>query len=131
MNVYDHAYELAKALQESLEAQQVKEARAAADAEPDAKRMLLEFQQRQMEMQQKMMGGEEPSPQELDTLSKQYEVLSLNPLIQRYFEAEKRLAVVYEDINRIVGNSLQSALASVTGLNLTISVGSNRIQRPT
>ena len=54
--------------------------------------------------------GEEPSPQELDTLSKQYEVLSLNPLIQRYFDAEKRLAVVYEDINRIVGSSLQSVL---------------------
>jgi cell fate (sporulation/competence/biofilm development) regulator YlbF (YheA/YmcA/DUF963 family) len=110
MNVYDHAYELAKALQGSLEAKQVMEARAAADQDPDARRMLSDFQQRQLELQQRMMGGEEPSVEELDALGKLYEVLSLNPLVQRYFEAEKRLAVVYEDVNRIIGNSMQSVL---------------------
>ncbi|CDN45749.1 MULTISPECIES: YlbF family regulator [unclassified Paenibacillus] len=110
MNVYDRAYELAQALQGSLEAKQVMEARAAADRDPDARRMLADFQRRQLELQQRMMGGEEPSAEELDGLGKLYELLSLNPLVQDYFEAEKRLGVVYEDVNRIIGSSMQSVL---------------------
>ncbi|OXM15268.1 YlbF family regulator [Paenibacillus herberti] len=112
MNVYDKAYELAKALEESHEAKDVRAARAAADADPDARRMLFDFQKQQVDLQQRMMSGEEPSAEELESLNRLYEVLSMNPLVQRYFEAEKRLSVVIEDVNRIIGNSLSALLLS-------------------
>lgn len=112
MSVYDKAYELAKALEDSHEAKTMRAARAAADADPDARRMLFDFQKKQVDLQQRMMSDEEPSADELEGMSRLYEVLSLNPLVQKYFEAEKRLSVVVEDVNRIIGNSLQSLLLS-------------------
>ncbi|WP_338555193.1 YlbF family regulator [Paenibacillus sp. KS-LC4] len=108
MNVYDKTYELAKALKDSEEARLLKDAKQAADADPDAKRMLAEFRERQNELQQKMMAGEEPSAADMDTLNKLYEVISLNPLISSLMEAERRFSIVFEDINRIMSDVLKS-----------------------
>ncbi|ANY65073.1 hypothetical protein BBD42_00210 [Paenibacillus sp. BIHB 4019] len=108
MNVYDKTYELAKALKDSEEARLLKEAKRAADADPDAKRMLDDFRERQNELQQKMMAGEEPSAVDMDTLNKLYEVISLNPLVSGLMEAERRFSIVFEDINRIMSDVLKS-----------------------
>lgn len=108
MNVYDKAYELAKALKDSVEAKQLKEAKDAAEADPDAKRMLNDFRARQNELQQQMMSGEEPSASDMESLNKLYEVISINPLIGRLLEAERRFSVVYEDVNRIMSDVLRS-----------------------
>lgn len=110
MNVYDKTYELAKALTTCPEAHDLKEARREAEADAEARRMLDEFRERQIGCQQKMMSGEEPTPEEMDNLNKLYEVLNLNPVISRYFEAERRFAVVFEDVNRIISDSLKTVL---------------------
>ncbi|MNG29814.1 hypothetical protein D3C84_1153070 [compost metagenome] len=57
-----------------------------------------------------MMLGEEPTPAELETMNKQYELIALNPLISQYFEAERRFAVLFDDVNRIIGEGLKSVL---------------------
>jgi cell fate (sporulation/competence/biofilm development) regulator YlbF (YheA/YmcA/DUF963 family) len=110
MNVYDKAYELARAIQEGAEAQEWKAANAAAAGDPDAKRMLEDFRKRQMALQQEMMEGREPSGEEMDRMNKLYEVIHLNPVIRRVLEAERRLSIVFEDINRIVGDALRDVL---------------------
>jgi cell fate (sporulation/competence/biofilm development) regulator YlbF (YheA/YmcA/DUF963 family) len=110
MNVYDKAYELAKALRESQEALDLKEAKKAVDGDIDAKRMLDDFRERQNVLQQKMMSGEEPSQTEMDTMNNLYEVLSLNPLIRRLFEAERRFTVVFDDVNRIMSEAIHNML---------------------
>ncbi|EFM10217.1 protein of unknown function DUF964 [Paenibacillus curdlanolyticus YK9] len=110
MNVHDKAYELAKSLRECPEAQALKAARAAVNGEAEASRMLNEFLERQHQLQHRMMGGEEPSPADLEMMNKLYEVLALNPLISRYFEAERRFGVMFDDVNRILGEGLKSVL---------------------
>jgi cell fate (sporulation/competence/biofilm development) regulator YlbF (YheA/YmcA/DUF963 family) len=110
MNVYDKAYELAKTLRESQEAADLKEAKIAVDAEADAKRMLDDFRNRQNALQQKMMSGEEPTESEMDTMNNLYEVLSLNPLIRRLFEAERRFTVVFDDVNRILSEAIHNVI---------------------
>lgn len=110
MNVYDKAYELAKSLRESAEAQALQAAKRAVDGDADAKRSLDSFMERQHMLQHQMMSGEEPSPVELEQMNKLYEVLALNPLISRYFEAERRFSFVFEDVNRILGEGLKSLL---------------------
>jgi len=110
MNVYDKAYELAKSLRESAEAQSLAEAKTAVKGEADASRMLGDFLERQHELQHRMMSGEEPSPDELETMNKLYELIALNPLVSRYFEAERRFAVLFDDVNRILGEGLKSVL---------------------
>lgn len=110
MNVYDKAYELAKSLRESDEAQALMTAKAAVVGDSEARRMLEGFMERQHELQHQMMSGEDPSPDELEKMNKRYELLALNPLISRYFEAERRFAVVFDDVNRILGEGLKPVL---------------------
>ncbi|WP_028561924.1 YlbF family regulator [Paenibacillus pinihumi] len=107
MNVYDKAYELAKALRESLEVQDLKAARQVVESDSEAKRMLDDFRSRQEGFQQKMMAGEEPSEGDLDTMNRLYEVISLNPHIHRLFEAERRFAAVFDDVNKIMSDALK------------------------
>ncbi|MFC4776369.1 YlbF family regulator [Paenibacillus sp. GCM10023252] len=110
MNVYDKAYELAKSLRECEEAIVLKAAKQAAEADSEAKRMLSDFRDRQSMLQQKMMAGEEPSESDMDTMNKLYEVISLHPLVGSLLEAERRFAVVFEDVNRIMGDVLKSII---------------------
>lgn len=108
MNIYDKAYELAKALKESEEALLLKAAKLEAEADADAKAMLDDFRERQNFLQQKMMAGEEPSAEDMEKMSKLYEVITLNPLIGKLMDAERRFAVVFEDVNRIMSDVLKS-----------------------
>ncbi|RXZ84669.1 YlbF family regulator [Paenibacillaceae bacterium] len=106
MNVYDKAYELAKAMRESQESTDLKAARQAVEADSDAKRLMDDFRERQTGFQQMMMAGEEPTDSEMETMNTLYEELSLNPVINQLFEAERRLAVVFDDVNKILTDSL-------------------------
>ncbi|GAC42857.1 YlbF family regulator [Paenibacillus popilliae] len=106
MSVYDQAHELAHALQQSDEAKAVETVMKAIESDADSKRMLDDFRLRQMEMQQKMMTGEMPDQSELDNMEKLYEVISINTEIAKLFEAERRLAVVIQDVNKIVSDAL-------------------------
>ncbi|UVI31884.1 YlbF family regulator [Paenibacillus spongiae] len=108
MNVYDKAYELADALKAGEEAKALKEALQAVEADPDAKRMMDDFREKQEKLQQLIMSGEEPSPGEMEKMNKLYELISLNPHVNRLFEAERRFSVIYDDVNRIMSEALRS-----------------------
>ncbi|WP_211746808.1 YlbF family regulator [Paenibacillus sp. Marseille-Q4541] len=107
MNVHDKANELAKALKESEEVQEITAAMKLVDADPESKRMLEDFRRRQNEIQQRMMTGDMPAQEEMEQMEKSFEVLSLNLSIRRLFEAERRLSTVIEDVNKIIMESLQ------------------------
>ncbi|RUT29520.1 YlbF family regulator [Paenibacillus zeisoli] len=107
MNIYDKAHELAQALKDSQEVQEITAAVKLIDADSDSKRMLDEFRNRQNELQQRMMSGDMPSPEEMENMEKQFEVLSLNLNIRRLFDAERRLSVIIQDVNKIIADSLQ------------------------
>lgn len=106
MNIYDKAHDLAKAMKESQEVQEITAAMKLVEADPDSKRMLDDFRQRQMEIQQRMMSGDMPSQDEMEKMEKSFEVLSLNLNIRRLFDAERRLSIIIEDVNKIISDSL-------------------------
>jgi cell fate (sporulation/competence/biofilm development) regulator YlbF (YheA/YmcA/DUF963 family) len=110
MNIYDKAHELAKAIRQGSEAQEWTSANAAATADPEAKRMLDDFRNRQLTLQQSMMEGREPSSEEMDRMNKLFEVINLNLVIRRVLEAERRLGVVLDDVNRIVSDALRDVV---------------------
>ncbi|GIP20924.1 YlbF family regulator [Paenibacillus sp. J22TS3] len=107
MNIYDKAHDLAKAMKDSPEVQEIMAAVKLIDADPQSKEMLDNFRTRQNELQQRMMSGDMPSPEEMEQMEKQFEVLSLNLNIRRLFEAEQRLSVIIQDVNKIIADSLQ------------------------
>ncbi|TXK72247.1 YlbF family regulator [Paenibacillus sp. N3.4] len=110
MNVHDKAYELAKAIKESSEYREMKESRTTIDGDASSKSLLEDFRKRQNELQQKMAVGEMPPQEELEQIQKLYEVLSLNPRINQLFEAERRLSIILEDVQRIIAEPLESML---------------------
>ncbi|MNH74986.1 hypothetical protein D3C87_398360 [compost metagenome] len=112
MNIYDKAHELAQALRDSQEVQEITAAVKLIDADPESKRMLDDFRNRQNELQQRMMSGDMPSPEEMENMEKQFEVLSLNLNIRRLFDAERRLSVIIQDVNKIIADSLQHLYGS-------------------
>ncbi|WP_018886083.1 YlbF family regulator [Paenibacillus massiliensis] len=107
MSIYDKAHDLAKALKESGEVEEITAAMKLVDADPEAKRMLDEFRQRQMDVQQRMMSGDMPQQEEIESMEKLFEVLSSNLNVRRLFDAERRLSVIIEDVNKIITESLQ------------------------
>ncbi len=107
MKVYDKAYELAEALRQSQEVIDLKAAWAAVEAQQEAKQLLAELRSRQEAVQQRIMAGEEPSEQELNQMEERYESVSQNPLIEQLFEAERRFAVIFDDVNKIMNDALK------------------------
>ncbi|MWV44029.1 YlbF family regulator [Paenibacillus sp. HJL G12] len=107
MNIYDKANELAKALKESEEVQDITSAMSLIEKDIESKNMLDDFRNRQMEIQQRMMSGDMPSQEEMEKMEKLFDVLSLNLNIRRLFDAERRLSTIIEDINKMISDSLQ------------------------
>ncbi|MDP1511293.1 YlbF family regulator [Paenibacillus sp. CMAA1739] len=112
MNIYDKAHDLAKALKESEEVEEITSAMKLIETDPEAKKMLDDFRERQMEVQQRMMSGDMPAQEEMEKMEKMFEVLSLNLNIRRLFDAERRLSVIIEDVNKIIADSLQHLYGS-------------------
>lgn len=107
MTIHDKAHDLAKALKESNEVNEISSAMALIDADPESKRMLEDFRVKQMEIQQRMMSGDMPSQEEMENMEKLFQVISMNLNIRRLFDAEQRLSVIIEDVNKIISDSLQ------------------------
>ncbi|WP_025693133.1 YlbF family regulator [Paenibacillus zanthoxyli] len=107
MNIYDKAHELARAIKESSEVADISAALKLVEADPESSRMLNHFRSSQQELQERMMAGEMPAPEEMEKMEKLFEVLNLNLGIRRLFEAERRLSVVIEDVNKIISGSLE------------------------
>lgn len=99
---YDKAYALARSIRESEEFRSVKALYAKIDQDVHTKRMLKDFRQRERELSLKQLSGEEVGQQELDQLQKLYETITLNPDIKNLFEAEHRLQLLYQDIQKII-----------------------------
>jgi cell fate (sporulation/competence/biofilm development) regulator YlbF (YheA/YmcA/DUF963 family) len=106
MNVIDKAHELARAIKDSSEVSDITSAMKVIEADPESKVMLDNFRQNQIELQQRMMSGEMPPQEEMEKMEKLFEVLNLNLGIRRLFDAERRLSVVIEDVNKIITDSL-------------------------
>ncbi|WP_261302105.1 YlbF family regulator [Paenibacillus andongensis] len=110
MNVHDKAYELAKAIKESSEYKDMKEYRSIIDGDASSKILLEDFRNRQNELQQKMAGGDMPPQEEMEQLQQRYEELTRNPRINQLFDAERRLSIVLEDVQRIIAEPLKAML---------------------
>ncbi|KTD85721.1 YlbF family regulator [Paenibacillus etheri] len=106
MSIHDKAHELAKAIKESTEVADITNAMKLVETDPEAKAMLDNFRNGQLELQQRMMSGDMPPQEEMEKMEKLFEVLNLNLGIRRLFDAERRLSVVIEDVNKIITESL-------------------------
>ncbi|MFC4619060.1 YlbF family regulator [Camelliibacillus cellulosilyticus] len=106
-NVYDHAYDLEKALRESDEYQKLKQAYDDVQQDSAARHMFVSFQNMQKNLQQRQMQGERVTKEEAENIQQQMQTVQRHPLIGKLMEEERRLGVLLNDINQIISKPLE------------------------
>lgn len=107
MNVYDKTYELAKAIKNSNEKKNLLEAKKKVDKDQKAKEMYNDLVDLQLELQQKQVKGEDISEDDIEKLQKKQEIALMHSDIQSLFEAEKRLSIMFEEIQKIIYDAIE------------------------
>lgn len=106
-NPYDKAHELAKELKESNEFTELRELHNVVNQDEVAKRMLDNFRQVQMELQQKQMQGEQITEEEIQNAQKQFEVVQQHEVISKLMEEEQRMSQLVGELNKIITEPLE------------------------
>ncbi|MGM0409754.1 MAG: YlbF family regulator [Bacillota bacterium] len=107
MSTYDKAHKLAKELKESDEYTEYKEKRKAVLNDENAKNMLLDYQKKEQKLQTKHISGEELSEEEKEDFENLRNLIQMNDKIKGYLEAEQRLSVMLNDIQKILFGDLE------------------------
>ena len=110
MTPHDAAHALAKSLRESPDFKELKEAQTSLKADQSAVNMLTDFRKEQFEIQKQQLSGVEVSPEQEKKLEKLFEVISLNALIKRFLQAEYRVAVLLQDVQKIIGDATEEII---------------------
>ena len=106
-NLYDTANQLERELRQSEEFAAVKVAFEAVQQSEEAKALFEEFRDMNAKFLQKQVNGEELTEEDSTYANDLYQKASSNEAIQTLMQAEQRLNVVMQDINRILTTSLQ------------------------
>jgi len=72
--------------------------------------MLLDFRTEQLEMQKQQLSGIEVAPEQDEKLGKLFEVINMNTIIKRFLQAEYRVAVLLQDVHKIIGDATSEIL---------------------
>jgi len=105
MNTYDAAHALAKALRESTEFKELKEAQVNLKADRSALNMLTDFRKLQFELQKQQLSGIEVAEEQKEKTEKLFEVISLNNLVKNFMQSEYRVAVMLQDVQKAIGEA--------------------------
>lgn len=106
-NIYDTANQLEKDLRETDAYVALKVAYDAVKANPEANEMFQEFQGIQVKLQQKQMSGEEILEEEIKEAQEMAMKTGENETIKNLMEAEQKLSLLIDDINRIIMSPIQ------------------------
>jgi len=106
VNVYDSAYELARAITESEVYTRYQEARDKIVNDSTALNMINDFRKRQLEFQAKTLMGQELGDEERQSLVRLREVLDLKPAVREFLQAEVRLIQTIAEIQKILADAV-------------------------
>ncbi|HSH36869.1 YlbF family regulator [Schnuerera sp.] len=106
-NVYDQAHKLARAIRASEEYKTYVGKRKAVYSDEKNKKMVEDFKNKVLQIQMEQMSGKEVEQEELEKISKLEEVLTLNPTINDFLNAELRFSQLVQDINKIIGDAIE------------------------
>ncbi len=110
MNPYDLANQLAQALNSSDDYRRFLAAKAKIKQDAANTKLLADFQLKQFEIQQYQLLGQEVGADKQQELERMYSLLSLNPSIKEYLEAEFLFGRLMNDIQKILSDGVQEAI---------------------
>ncbi|MGE5329058.1 MAG: YlbF family regulator [Deltaproteobacteria bacterium] len=106
MSVYDKSHELARAIRESEENREFKKIRNLVYSNEKNKGLISDFKLKQFEIQAEQLTGKEPDKEKLEQLQSLYGILTANPEIAKYFEAEYKFERLISDVYKILGETI-------------------------
>ena len=107
-NVYDLSHDLARSLKETDQYKNYVAIKARVDAEPSLAKMVNDLQEKNMEIQTKMMLNGGTAPEELTQQFQQlYAIVAQDPLAAQYFAAEMAYTQVVSEIYGILGEAVR------------------------
>ena len=104
MNVYEEAHALERAIRESEEYKQYKAVKDKVDANEQLKGMLDDFHKKQLDVQTKVMMGEELTQEMQQSVQDLYQIVADDPLAAEYLQCEMRFQVMMQDVFNILGD---------------------------
>lgn len=113
-NPYDNAHELAKSLKESSEYVGFKEASNRLKELPEMKKHIQDFFKKQMELEFKMMSGEQPPEDEIKKLEDLYRLIQLHPAGVEFLEKQMKFQRLMADIMKIINESVAEGTQILT-----------------
>jgi|SRR5690554_4568753 len=110
MAVYDLAHRLAAKIKESAEYRDYLQIRKRIVDNEKSREMLLDFRKEQFKIQAKQLSGQEVNEEDKEKLNNLRQIIELNPDIKKYLEAEYRVGVLLDDLQKIVFGELEIGL---------------------
>lgn len=107
MNVYDHAHQLAKAIKLSDEYKNYNRLKEDISKNKDLKKMLDDFQQKQMEIQTQQMFGNEVEQDKMQQIQELYQIIAKDAKAAEYLQAEMIISKMMADIYGILGEVIK------------------------
>jgi len=105
-NVYDQAHQLARALARSPEYLEYKKVKEKLEANPENKKLMMDFRAKQMELQKAVLLGHKVDEAKQKQLHKMQEILTLNPAIAEFLQAEFRFSTMMMEVQKIIGEAV-------------------------
>lgn len=106
MNIHDKAHDLARALKESREFQDLQKKRLIVETNPDSKKLLDDFHKKQVELQTAQLSGRAITPEQKKEFENLAGIANMNPPVRDYLAAEMQLIRIMEDIQKILSEAL-------------------------
>ncbi|ACL69071.1 YlbF family regulator [Halothermothrix orenii] len=107
MALYDLAHQLAREIKNSDEYTRYKELKDKIMSNEATKSMLLDFQKQQINIQSKQINGQTITDEEKEKFENIKELINLNSDIKEYLDAEYRMGVLFNDIQKILFGGLE------------------------
>lgn len=107
VNLYDAANELEKAIRQSDEYNQLKQAYQEVEADETASKVFDNFRQIQMNLQQKQMMGQEISQAEMEQAQTIVSQAQQSSKISSLMQAEQRLGMIIGELNMVIMKPLE------------------------
>lgn len=106
MNVYDGAHALARELKNCPEVIEYRAAYKKVDANKVNKKMLDDFERMRLEAYTQQMKNGKISKESEEKLNDLGSIISMNPDVSAYIQAEQRFYVIWEDILKILKDAV-------------------------
>lgn len=110
MNIYDTANKLAQEIKQSEEYITYKTAKEAISLNVELKKQIEEFEKARYDAQIVALQTGKDDSEKIKHVQELYGQLIQNQEASRYFDAEVKFNVMIADINKIIGEAIQSVL---------------------